>query len=724
MGVDDYSNLFEQAGQQYNVDPSLLRAVAHVESSGNPNAVGPQTKYGRAVGLMQLIPDTAKRLGVTNPKDPKQAIPAAARLMAENLDTFGNPTDAIMAYHGGTDKANWGPKTQNYLAKVAATYGGKAQSAKPMKQSDDDLINAYLGGNAPAQAAGQPHAAMSDDALLSAYMGGNSAAPSKGKPQPPKAVRKAGFIDEFMNGALFGFGDEIGSVGGATQKTINRLMAGKPTQFAQDYSDTLDATRAGMKDYEGQHPILSGIGNVLGGVSVAPELRGGMAAAKLTTKAPGLLAKLGQGAKQGAVYGGLYGFGSGEGGVKNRLQNAGVTAAVGGVVGGALPVAYASGKKVVNSLLGSDVDPHVAQLAKMAIDQYSIPVRGGQISSSPFVGYADSQLSKVPFTGYAAKNEAQHAAFTRAVSKTFGEDADAITQPVMQQAKARIGNMFEQVAANTNIKADPQLGQALQGVFTEAHQVLPEGEVKPIVNQLENIRNSIDPQTGEISGKTYQALTRKGAPLDRAASSNNPNIRHYAGAIRSALDDALQRSASPADVDLIRTARTQWKNMRTIEDLAEKAGPSGRISPAALLNQVRKSYSNYAYTGAGDLGNLANIGQQFLKEPPSSGTAERLTFVDLLKSLGAMGGAALGATEPHLGAAAAGGAAGLVGGANILGRVLDSGPYRNHLINSGLRNAGHISPSATNALIEKLLPYAVAPAVLQGAGNRLLGPAQ
>src|ERR1700732_1920364 len=114
------ADIFDQAGQQFNVDPNLLRAQMQVESGGNDQAVSPRG----AEGPMQLIPTTSKALGVANPFDRNQAVMGAAKLMAENLDRYKDPATAVMAYHGGTDPANWGPKTHDYLQKVQAAYGG------------------------------------------------------------------------------------------------------------------------------------------------------------------------------------------------------------------------------------------------------------------------------------------------------------------------------------------------------------------------------------------------------------------------------------------------------------------------------------------------------------------------------------------------------------------------------------------------------------------------
>lgn len=143
-----YNPIIEQAGKDHNVDPDLIRAILKQESGFNAKAVGPMTKSGRAHGIAQLIPTTAEALGVKDPFDPKQAIPGAAKLLAQNLDQYGNVPDAIAAYHGGTDQSQWGPKTHAYRDKVSAAYSGASTSG-----GNDDLAALASGGAAkPSQA--------------------------------------------------------------------------------------------------------------------------------------------------------------------------------------------------------------------------------------------------------------------------------------------------------------------------------------------------------------------------------------------------------------------------------------------------------------------------------------------------------------------------------------------------------------------------------------------
>ena len=77
-----FASLFEAAGAAHGVDPALLAAVAGAESGYDPTAVS----HAGAQGLMQLMPGTAKGLGVTDAFDPAQAVDGAARLLAGHLD--------------------------------------------------------------------------------------------------------------------------------------------------------------------------------------------------------------------------------------------------------------------------------------------------------------------------------------------------------------------------------------------------------------------------------------------------------------------------------------------------------------------------------------------------------------------------------------------------------------------------------------------------------------
>lgn len=116
-----YADLFNAAGARYGVPPQLLAAVAKVESEFNRRAVSP----AGAQGLMQLMPSTARGLGV-DAFDPAQAVDGAARILKANLKEFGSVDLALAAYNagGGAVKKHRGippsAETQAYVPKVKA----------------------------------------------------------------------------------------------------------------------------------------------------------------------------------------------------------------------------------------------------------------------------------------------------------------------------------------------------------------------------------------------------------------------------------------------------------------------------------------------------------------------------------------------------------------------------------------------------------------------------
>ncbi|QWV93235.1 lytic transglycosylase domain-containing protein [Geomonas oryzisoli] len=124
---DDRStdSIIQRASQRYGVDSGLIRAVIKAESNFDPRAVS----SAGAQGLMQLMPATARGLGVTDAFDPEQNIMAGTRFLKDMLRRYnGNVDEALAAY-------NWGPgnvdrhgtdtlprETRTYLARVKGYY--------------------------------------------------------------------------------------------------------------------------------------------------------------------------------------------------------------------------------------------------------------------------------------------------------------------------------------------------------------------------------------------------------------------------------------------------------------------------------------------------------------------------------------------------------------------------------------------------------------------------
>jgi len=118
----------EESAQAHSVDPNLVRALIKVESNFNPGAV---SRKG-AMGLMQLMPQTARTLNVTNPFDPKQNVDAGVRHLKDLLDSYnGDIRLSLAAYNAGQGavaRNNGIPpytETRNYVKLILKRYTKK-----------------------------------------------------------------------------------------------------------------------------------------------------------------------------------------------------------------------------------------------------------------------------------------------------------------------------------------------------------------------------------------------------------------------------------------------------------------------------------------------------------------------------------------------------------------------------------------------------------------------
>lgn len=131
--VNDYDHLINHYARLYNIDPLLVKLIIQKESQFNPRAV---SRSG-AIGLMQLMPETARRLGIKKPFDPAQNIAGGVRFLRSLFDMFDGDLElTLAAYHAGPGivkrlkRVPPIPETIDYVDYIISRYGG--YSPKPV----------------------------------------------------------------------------------------------------------------------------------------------------------------------------------------------------------------------------------------------------------------------------------------------------------------------------------------------------------------------------------------------------------------------------------------------------------------------------------------------------------------------------------------------------------------------------------------------------------------
>lgn len=116
--------LIQKSGDKYSVDPNLLSALIHQESNYNPAAISSK----KAGGLTQLMPGTAKEMGVTDRSDPTQSVEGGAKYLGMLLEKYGDTSKALAAYNAGPSAVNKYEgvppyaETQEYVSRIMKEY--------------------------------------------------------------------------------------------------------------------------------------------------------------------------------------------------------------------------------------------------------------------------------------------------------------------------------------------------------------------------------------------------------------------------------------------------------------------------------------------------------------------------------------------------------------------------------------------------------------------------
>lgn len=313
-----------------------------------------------------------------------------------------------------------------------------------------------------------------------------------------------------------------------------------------------------------------------------------------------------------------------------------------GLAGGLSPTAITGAGAGLSSLASRALGApgaEVSALARRALDA-GIPLKTSQVSPSKIGKLADSVTASVPFSGSRAFDATQQQAFNRAVGKTIGVDSPTIDAPTFAKAKQAIGASYDDLASRINTKITPDVQAKLNDVLHEAQQFGADDSAKAISNALQRVKDQA--AGGELPGKAFKSLDSQLGTIAKQGGEKG----NYAAKLRQVLRDAFTASAGPEDRAQMQLANKQYANLKTIEPLVAKDSVDGNIAPGQLLGRVNANGAGKAAMASGrrgELGDLANIGSKFLRNPtPDSGTSQRLMAYKALGSLGTLGAGAVG----------------------------------------------------------------------------------
>jgi hypothetical protein len=570
-----------------------------------------------------------------------------------------------------------------YAAKAAGDENGATQAFRGIRAQGASLRNPNADELAALNVKNRPERTPLEDAARSAIFVGRNTA--QGLASIPGLV-----IDPLMAGGnklleAAGSDARFPSTAQSVDTALDSLRIpfiapnGVPEIPAENAGDRLaGAITRGAAGAAGGAGIAGTVSR-LAGASAAPAARSTVASVA-NTLAARPAAQVAAGATGSGVAEGIKEAGYGPewqllGGLAGGLAPAGLEASGAALTGGA------------KRLFGA-ADDATAALGQKATDA-GIPLSASQVSTSKVAKALDSVTGQVPFSGKVPFQDVQQQAFNRAVGKTIGIDAPTITNEAFAKARQAISDKFESLTGNNDLALTPVITGKLRAVADSAKGYADDGTIRAVNTLLDRVAEQS--QNGILPGKVYQSIDSQLGKL----SANGGEKASYLSDLREVLRDGMDASIRPEDQAAWTQARQQWRDMKTIEPLVAKEGAtSGNISPGALMARVTSNNAGkitMAQGRRGDLGDLASIGQRFLKETvPDSGTAQRLAIINSLKTGGALLTGAGGVVAPMTTAA-------MLAGVGGISRATQAALQNPRLVNALLGN-----PATRGQLLQAL----------------------
>ena len=392
--------------------------------------------------------------------------------------------------------------------------------------------------------------------------------------------------------------------GGAQAPSLGSLYkqaVGEIQDIGQEVRQDMPVTSTALE-------IGAGLGSGIG----AAKTGAGQALGALARRG-GLAGRIGAGALAGETAQRAYEAGTSELGQEGKiLGKQGVS--LGGILGGAIP-AVGAVKRQVGKAISPRIEKSAEDLVLLA-KKYNIPLGADDLTDNKFYQHLIQKGGSLPFSGAASNAENQLSSFTKAVARSVGlDDVKRLGAKEMDEAFDQVGKRFDDLTKGKTFSVNDDVLDSISsiqegvggGAYGEGGERLFNKHLNDLFARLKN---------DALDGDDLVALRNKFARISRKGT--NPEAKTLAKDFENVLVDMIGEDAPEA----LRKAKYQYKNLIAIEPLAAKNQATGIISPAQLTNRVRQVYGRQFTRGkAGELGDLARIGQQIKQKVPDSGTA-------------------------------------------------------------------------------------------------------
>ncbi|MBZ9654673.1 hypothetical protein [Phyllobacterium lublinensis] len=283
----------------------------------------------------------------------------------------------------------------------------------------------------------------------------------------------------------------------------------------------------------------------------------------------------------------------------------------------AAPLAPAAINKII-SPMGGAISAERGALNDV-MKREGIDLTAGQQTGSKALRTTEAQLG-----GGSAQNfaERQGEQFTGAIMKRIGSTATRATPEAVQEAGARIGARFDDLASRNSVIPDETLSKEIGDTLRSyVDNTNPTARIPAIPNTVADI--TADIANGPISGAKYKQLASSIG--EKLKSATGEELEAWRG-IRDSLDDAMERSiaaTNPADLGAWKETRNAYRNLLVVEKAVTGAGENARlgiISPAQLRGAVVAQGRRAFARGQGDFADLARAGEGTMAKIPESGS--------------------------------------------------------------------------------------------------------